>query len=154
MHLLMSYCGSIGSLMAESGLAEILSVAFSGVRKMLTGRKYPQNVRALRLLVEKILRSVFDENDMESMEYIHRVLEAISEKSRTAKLWIDCLILPVFTMLKYIRAERESDWLLHLDTVRSMVPLFFAADHAHYYLRSMESLPDKPLCEGRTYYAP
>ena len=35
MHLLMSYCGCIGTLIADTGIVEILSVAFSGVLKML-----------------------------------------------------------------------------------------------------------------------
>ena len=57
MHLLMSYCGGIGTLMADTGIVEILSVAFGGVLKMLSGKKFPQNVRALRMLVEELLRS-------------------------------------------------------------------------------------------------
>ena len=61
---------------------------------------------------------------------------------------MDCLIKPVVVILKYIRAEREADWALHLDTVKDMVPLFFAAGQVHYarytlyYLRTMEDLPD------------
>ena len=43
MHLLMSYVGSIGSLMAGSGMTEILSEAFAGVLKMLIGKTYPDN---------------------------------------------------------------------------------------------------------------
>ena len=49
--------------------------------------------------------------------------------------------------MKYIRAEREADWALHLDTVKETIPLLFAAGHIHYaryalyYLRTMETLP-------------
>ena len=74
-------------------------------------------------------------------------MDAISAKSKTAQLWIDCLIKPLFIILKYIRAEREADWALQLDTVKEMIPLFFAAGHTHYaryalyYLRTMETLP-------------
>ena len=71
-------------------------------------------------------------------------------ESKTSQLWIDCLIKPVFIILKHLRAECEADWALHLDTVREMMPLFFAAGHTHYaryvlqllyYLRTMEHLP-------------
>ncbi len=48
MHLLMSYVGCIGSLVAGSGIVEVLTETFAGVLKMLTGKKYPDNVRALR----------------------------------------------------------------------------------------------------------
>jgi len=59
MHLLMSYVGSIGSLMVGSEMTEIPSEAFAGVLKMLTGKTYPDNVRALRMLVEEIIRPLF-----------------------------------------------------------------------------------------------
>ena len=54
MHFLMSFIGSISSLMAGSGLKEILEKAFGGVPKMLTGKKFPQCVRALIIVVEDI----------------------------------------------------------------------------------------------------
>lgn len=60
MHCLMSFVGSIGSLMAESGLAEIMSAVFGGVPKMLSGKKFPQNVRALRIVAEEVLRHIFE----------------------------------------------------------------------------------------------
>ncbi len=44
MHLLMSYVGCLGSLMAGSGIVEVLSEAFAGVLKMLTGKKYPEEI--------------------------------------------------------------------------------------------------------------
>jgi len=39
MHLLMSYCGCIGTVMAETGIEEILSVAFGGVLKMMSEKQ-------------------------------------------------------------------------------------------------------------------
>ena len=59
MHLLMSYCGSVGTLMARTGIQEIISTAFGGVLKMLTGKKYPQNVCAFRMLAEELLKPIF-----------------------------------------------------------------------------------------------
>lgn len=52
MHTLMSFIGAIGTLMADTGLGPIMNVAFGGVSKMLTGKKYRQNIRALRMVVE------------------------------------------------------------------------------------------------------
>ena len=43
-HTMMSFVGSIGVLMANSGLAPILKSAFGGVEKMLSGKKFPQNM--------------------------------------------------------------------------------------------------------------
>lgn len=45
----MSFVGSTGSLMAESGLADVMSAVFGGVQRMLSGQKFPQNVSALCL---------------------------------------------------------------------------------------------------------
>ena len=54
MHLLMSCIGSVGGggggLMTDRGLEEILS--FGGVPNMLAGKRFPQNFRALRIVVE------------------------------------------------------------------------------------------------------
>ena len=52
-HLIMSYCGCIGTLVAETGIVEMLSVAFGGVLKILSGKKYSKNVRAFRMQVEE-----------------------------------------------------------------------------------------------------
>ena len=39
MLMLMSYVDSIGSLMADSGVTELMQAAFAGVPKMLSGKK-------------------------------------------------------------------------------------------------------------------
>ena len=148
MHLLMSYVGSIGSLMAGSGMTEILSEAFAGVLKMLTGKTYPDNVRALRMLVEEIIRPLFPTQNLGCMADLLQALDDAASHSRTAKLWVNCHIKPVFTIMKYIRAEREADWCLHLACVREMMPLFFAASHCNYaryglyYIRTMAAMPE------------
>lgn len=151
MHLLMSYCGCIGTLMADTGLEDIMGAAFSGVGKMLSGKKFPQNIRALRLVAEELLRPIFmaHPNNLTNMDELREILSAIASQNRTSKLWIECLIIPVFHMMTYIRAERESDWNLHLAVVEDMLPLFFAAGHvnyaryASYYLQSMYDLPNE-----------
>ena len=151
MHMLMSFVGAIGSLMAGSGLSEILSSTFAGVSKMLTGKKFPQNVRAMRLVSEELLRNIINHGDVMSMEDLLAHLDTAARKSKTSKLWVDCLIKPVFLMMLFVRAERESDWPLHLVAVKRMLPYFFASGHVNYaryglyYLRSMESLQGEEL---------
>lgn len=152
MHMLMSYVGCIGSLMAGSGIVEVLSGAFAGVLKMLTGKKYPDNIRALRMLTEELLRPLFLKQSMLCMDELQEALNNAASQSRTAKLWINCLIKPVFTIMKYVRAEREADWPLHLAAVQEMMPLFFAASHFNYaryglyYLREMAAMPEN-VCQ-------
>ena len=49
-------------------------------------------------------------------------------------------------MMKFVRAEREGDWPLHLWAVEDMLPYFFASSHVNYaryglyYLQSMQHL--------------
>ena len=92
---------------------------------MLSGKRYPPNVRALTMFVEKLLRPVFENHNVASMEDLQTQLGYLAKRCRTSKLWIDCVINPVLLMLRYIRAERESDWVLHLSSVEEMLPYFF-----------------------------
>ncbi len=143
----MSFVGAIGTLMTESGLLDILSEVFGGVPKMLSGKKFPQNVRALRMMAEEVLQSLFLNHDFTTADDMMKALDQIAIDSRTVKLWVEILVKPVLLMMTYIRAEREGDWLLHLATFQKMLPYYFAAGHVNYaryglyYVRSMEKLP-------------
>ena len=53
-----SFVGTVGSRLGESGLAEVMNAGFSGVAKMLNGKKFPQNERALCIIVEELLRKI------------------------------------------------------------------------------------------------
>ena len=146
MHVLMNF-GSIGMLMAGSGLQTILEKAVGSIPKMLTGKKFPQCVRDLRMLVEELLWPILKDGTIDSHSKLQDILQKRSSESRTTKMWGDVVIKPVFLSLMYIRAEREGDWPLHLEAVEAMLPLFYAADHINYaqdglyYLKSMKSLP-------------
>jgi hypothetical protein len=98
--------------MNNSGLEDIMKAAFGGVAKMLTGKKYLRNTRALRLIVEEILCDT-----LYLVDSYHELLDKLfkmDEASRTSKHWINNLILPVFLIMIFVRAEREGDWPLHL----------------------------------------
>ena len=60
MHWLMSFAGSVGKLIEKSGLAKLMMSSFPGVEKMLTGKKFPMNIRALRFVVIELLRGHMD----------------------------------------------------------------------------------------------
>ena len=142
----MSYIGSCGTLMSNSGLKDLLQSGFGGVEKMLTGKNFPQNFRALRMVVEEVLREFI--HDISNADELQQFLDGKRQESHTCKLWIDYLIKPVLYMMMFVRAEREGDWLLHLYAVEMMIPLFFAAGHhnyaryGYYYLQDMKKLPE------------
>ena len=113
---------------------------------MLTGKNFPQNTRALRMAAEELLQPTISR--VESHEGLMSILEKEAAKSRTAKVWVEDLIIPVLIMMIYVRAERDVELSLHLWAMQQMIPYFFAAGHVNYaryglyYLRSMERLPD------------
>lgn len=145
MHMFMSFVGCVGVLMANSGLEELMKAAFAGVPKMLSGKNFPMNVRALRMVVEELLRNTIPTFTL--YDDMVAELDILASQSRTAKHWVENLIKPVLIMMMYVRAEREGEWALHLYAVKQMLPYFFAAGHvnyaryASYYIRSMQKLP-------------
>jgi len=130
--MLMSSVGSVGTLMTDSRLGHILESTFAGVPKMLNGKKFPQNVRALRIVIKELLRMSFLENRFQRYSEFEDYLDKTATESRTSRLWVDCLIKPVLIIMMYVRAEREADWPLHLAAVALMLPYFFAAGHVDY----------------------
>ena len=140
-HMLMSFIGCVGMLMTNSGLTALLKSAFSGVEKMLTGKKFPMNLRALRIVFLELLRGYIDE--IHSYDELVRFIDMLSAQSVLAEHWVNNLIKPVLIMMLYVRAEREADFSLHLYACKEMIPYFFAAGHVNYarysicYMRSM-----------------
>ena len=78
-HTEMSFIGSIDSLMTERGLFELLESTFAGVQNMMTGKMFPQNMRALRIVAEELLSPILTGgtvNDMHGLESILSVTVA------------------------------------------------------------------------------
>ena len=146
MHWLMIFVGAVGKLMKNSGLDLLMKTAFAGVEKMLLGKKFPQNVRALRIVVTELLRPLIDVNTCQ--DDFTATLQELSNKSKLAEHWIQNLIYPAFIMMMYIRGEGEGEFGLHLYACKKMVPYSFATGHWNYardsivYMRTMEKLPE------------
>ena len=146
---MMSFIGSVGKLMKNSGLDMLLKSAFAGVDQMLIGKKYPMNMRALRVVVLELLRGFL--GGVESYEDLSKLLVILSGKSKLAEHWVNNLVFPVLLMMLFVRAERESNFLLHLYACYQMMPYFYTAGHLICFmdglvcLRRMEHLTDTLL---------
>ena len=76
---------------------------------------------------------------------LDNAVREMSATGRTPALWMQYL-QQVALMLRFIRAEREGNWILHLDSVVFMLPYFHAAGHilyaksAHLYAQDMCTL--------------
>ena len=149
MHWLTSFIGARGTLMKGSGLSQWLSCAFAGVEKMLIGKKFPMNMRALRFAVIELLRGHV--NSLDRYDDRDSLLGDLADRSVLAEHWINNLIKPVLLMMLYLRAEREGDFSLHLYTCKQMIACYFAAKHVNYarygicYIDSMEKLDSSVL---------
>jgi len=106
--------------MADSGLENIMKSSFGGVAQMLSGKKFPQNFRALRLVTEELLHAHLE--GCKSHKNMLKELESISLRSITIRLWVQNLIKLVFIMMAFVRAERKANWPLHLWAVEQMMP--------------------------------
>ena len=120
MHGLMSFVRAIGTPIAGSGLEEILKSTFAGVPKMLTGKKFPQNVRALRIVLGEILRPVFAAQDILTIDELDKYLQSKATLSKTTKMWVECFIKPVFIIMHFVRA----DFVREMETGHFIYPLW------------------------------
>ena len=134
--------------MENMGLSNILKATFIG---MLLGKNFPNNIRALRMAVKEILRPVLFDCILPTFDDLMSYLEGVASKNCTAKLQLDELVWQRLIALRLIRSSHEADWLLHIHTVKLMLPYFAAAGYWHYfryatvYLIKMTKLPSELL---------
>ena len=76
--------GCIGVLMENSGLVPWLEYGFVGAPKMLTGKKFPMNIHALRFILSKLLRGFRD--DVISFGKLQEKLDSISQENILAEI--------------------------------------------------------------------
>ena len=126
----MSFAGCIGTLMANTGLPDLVKSAFGGVKKMLSGKYFPQNTRSLPVCVEEILRSVLQDESVSDFDNMMVLLNSLSKKSRTAHLWLEALIWLFILIMRFV--SREADWPLHIHTLKLMLPYFAVFGHWHH----------------------
>ena len=74
----------------------------------------------------------------------------LEERSRTAKLWLQYMNM-VDLLKKYLKAERTGNWLMHLQCIHDMIPIFAASGHNNYakcswlYYQKMTQLQEEHL---------
>ena len=122
MYMLMNFIHAISIIMSGSGLKEILASSFKSVDKMLSGKKYPQNFRALRMLVEELLQCVVQDRNVSSFSGLVELLDNRASQSRTSRLWTNNVIKPTFIIMNFSRASHEADTSLHISAAEAMLP--------------------------------
>ena len=143
--MLMNFIHATAIIMADSGMKEVLARTFGSVDKMLNEKKYHQNFRALRMLVEELLRDVVQEPDVISFTRLIAVLETLSfswtEMTRT-----DNLVKTVLIMMNLSRGGHEGYWALHIFAAEAMLPYFRSsgchncARYGAFYVHQMQGI--------------
>ena len=88
--------------MENSVLVPWLKCVFARWPKMLIGKKFPINVRALRFAMLDLIRGFAD--DVTSFDVLQEKLDGISQMNILTEHWVKNLSRPVF--LLFIRAEQ------------------------------------------------
>ena len=71
------------NVMAETGMVDIQSMPYSSVLKMLSQKKFPDNVTVPRMLADDVLHLAFGNNNL------REVLDDLSNKAKIAYVGID-----------------------------------------------------------------
>lgn len=168
-HTLLNFQGVIGKLLGGSGIEEILALVYgtSTISHMLAGHAYARAVRAFNLLYCALMLVLMNEFDFEIENELKEILmnptkllnsellvdinrlvnskmDEVSDKP-TAKLWVMCIRL-IDLMNMFIVSERTGDLSLHIFSLTSMLPYFYAAGHQNYsksvsiYLQDLKKL--------------
>ncbi|ELU15381.1 hypothetical protein CAPTEDRAFT_199459 [Capitella teleta] len=174
-HLLMSFMGPVGYIMGSSGLEVLWESVYApaSVVHMMTGHAYAHALRAHLLTSVALftfMMTEMEDKTKESLLALHKaiigqkpvdledekVMQTLIEKnqqwiktekerSRTGRLWLNYM-QQVSLIKPLIYAERTGDWVLHLNSIRQMIPYFHAAGHLAYaksariYLQQMQAL--------------
>ena len=94
MHWIMNFVGCVGKLMEGNGSKKLMASIFGGVEKMLIGKKFQMNVRALCLVVTELLRGFI--GDIKDYNKFDLFLKRTSEESVLSENWGKNLVHPQF----------------------------------------------------------
>ena len=112
-------------------------------------------------LYDKAMLSTLSVEDVCSAGVLVRIKGKLDDlkqtmTTRTAMLWLQYLDM-VSILQRFIKAERMTDWKIHLQTVQYMLPYFAASGHSLYaksayvYLQIMLRLPETHLDAHRKF---
>ena len=159
LHIEFAIWNTFGDYLESSGWTTALTragVASSGTADSflkaahLTRTRHGHQISALAL--SKLQQDAFLYTELlHNEEIIEACKQKMIEKSPTFQFW-DTVLRMELMGLKFVRAHREANFPLYVESLRSLVPWFFALDHYHYahwvpvHIRDMESLP-QPIIE-------
>ena len=86
----------------------MLTTIFGCIEKVVNGKNFPRNFCDLRMAIEDLLRPSLKAIDksMNRMTFLIKKDQKSEkiEKSKTSKMWVDCLVRPVLPMMICVHA--------------------------------------------------
>lgn len=160
LHIEMAMWTTFGDYLEGSGWTNVLTqagIASSGTADSflktshLTRTRHAHQVTALALakLQEDAFQCTEGAHNSEAKETWK---QAMVQKSPTFQYWDTVLNMELLGLI-FIKSHREGNFALYIESLKALVPWFFALDHHNYarwipiHIRDMESLPAPILRE-------
>ncbi|XP_038062969.1 uncharacterized protein LOC119733637 [Patiria miniata] len=122
-------CEALHRLMFDAYLGTLQDEEQESVHQLLHGMR--QSYVSLGSGFANRLRSEENDELMRLEESYKNYIEAACRVNKTFAFWMSYTSM-VQVLLMLIRASREGDWQLHLSSLRSMLPWFFAYDRVNF----------------------
>ena len=106
--------------MNASGVDVLLTAAFGGLAGIITGKSWPNALRAYRLITTVLLEEFF-QSGANTYQQLSEYLEAVREHP-VGRLWVDCLIKPTLLALQLLLPQRDGDFLFQQVSLEAMMP--------------------------------
>ena len=106
--------------MKASGVDVLVAAPFGGLAGIITGKSWPNALRAYRLITTVLLQDFF-QNGANTYQELSEYLEAVRYHP-VGRLWVDCLIKPTLLALHLLRAQRDGNFLLQQVSLEAMMP--------------------------------
>ena len=98
------------------------------------------SVQELKDMVSQLMSKDISGNELQSsrpsLDVVQKVkvFKESDSGSKVSLLWLQYMHA-IEILFRFLKAERSSNWILHLQTVREMIPFFGASGH-HLYAKS------------------
>lgn len=150
LHLEKGLWNAMGDLLEGSGWTELLedaSIATSGTADSFLKSTHIMKTRYSHqitvLVLTKLMQDAFEASNEMDMEVWKEIMIA---SSPTFQFWNMIIELEILILI-VIRSQREANFRLYVDSLKSLMFLFFSLDRPNYsrwltiHIRDMESLP-------------
>lgn len=103
-------------------------VAQGSINGVLTGKHYNRCIRAHKI----VYVDVSQDPRVDTVYKLYKEYTRNAAESNVLFSFWSIYIELIQMLMSFIRATRESNWALHLSTLKSMLPWFFATDRINY----------------------